>query len=148
MVSLGLLSCSATHRAEARTARAKLTLAEAVQTYWEAIRWGEAAEATVAWQGAEARLRLAEMLADPHVRLTDTQVLALEIEVDRPDPENPKRSLHRGVVIVRLEGFEEAEQRGITSSVRQTWIELPTGWFIDAEASPLGDDRPWVAEAR
>lgn len=147
-VCVWLTGCSATHRSQARLERAKLSLADSVQLYWEAVRWGEAAEATVVWAGADTRLRLTEMLADPAVRLTDTQVLALEIEVDRPHPDRPKHDLHRGTIVVRLEGFEETGQRGITETIRQSWVETPTGWFIDAERSPLGVDRPWVVQAR
>ena len=83
---------------------------------------------TVVLADASARL-----LADPKVRLTDAQVLALEVDPTGPDPANDRHSYYRGVVLVRERAdlharIDERTRRmfaaGVIEEVRAAVVEL------------------------
>ncbi len=135
------VGCSAATRARLHTQRDTRTLAEAADGYWLALRWGDAATASGFLESPEERLRLGRLLGDPKVRLTDAAVVQVVVGDELPEARLPET--REGVAVVRVEGYDVLRGRVEAVTIEQHWVRADRAWKVDAERSPLGDDRPW-----
>lgn len=121
-----------------RNNRQQSDLAEAADTYWRAVRWGDIAGAGMFLADAQSRLNLSQMVSDPGFRLVDAAVIQVAVSLTEPD-EDPL-----GLVLVRVEGIELRTNHVEIYTFQQNWKMTSGSWFVDTALSPLGADRPWV----
>lgn len=133
-----LTACNPERRIEIRENRNKAALMAAATAYWDAVRWSDSAAAALFLGTAEERLRLGRHLAEPKSRISDVSVVTVEV-----DPADPSVSVVRGTALVRIDGYDLIRGKAAVDTVEQYWIKLDRSWHVDAERSPVGDERPW-----
>ena len=124
-----------------RERRDTTVLAAAATDYWTMVRWNDPSRAAAYLATPEEKLRLARLLGDPQVRMTDAIVLQVVVGEELPEERLPTR--REGVAAVRIEGYDIRKGRLTVETLEQHWVKGDHGWQIDASASPLGADRPW-----
>ncbi|MFZ5479891.1 MAG: hypothetical protein ACOZNI_24215 [Myxococcota bacterium] len=138
---LALGACGAEKRATFKEKRDRVALAEAVQAYWDAVRWSDAGRATPFLETPEERLALGRVIASPTARISDVKVVQVEVGAELPEERLPER--REGVALVRVEVYDVAGTRLTVETVEQSWVKRGPVWFVDAEKSPVDGGRPW-----
>lgn len=140
-----LFACSPAVLAKQRDSRDQSSLAEAVGTYWQGVRWGDPEKMSPFLVAADDQLAVARLAATPAFRVTNTVLLQAAVDVeqvtpkDKPDVQVVRRE---GVVLVQVESFG-ANNRVTVENVEQRWYLDGRGWHVDVSRSPIDPDRPW-----
>jgi hypothetical protein len=136
---LTLLACTMTHREALRARAAEGALAEAVQDYWEGVRWSRPERALAHLSPSDA----STVLATGGLRRV-TDVAVLRVVVDAPATDDPLRTPRAGQTWTRVESFAPREGRVDSEVVNQAWSRGTDGvWRVDTARTPLHADRPW-----
>lgn len=138
---LGTTGCGPVARLRFLEQRDTTTLAAAANDYWLALRWNDPGGASLFLETPEQRVKLGRLVSAPTVRITDAAVVQVVVGPELPEERRPET--REGIVVVRIEGYDIRRNRLDVATVEQHWVRDPRGWKVDAELSPLGDDRPW-----
>ncbi len=134
--------CSATHRAIVQDNRARASLADAAEAYWEAVRWNNPQAATTFLDSPEARRGLLTLIDTHTIRLSDAEVRQVDVGPELTDATATHK--RQGVALVRVEAYAAAGTRLVQEIIEQHWTQSPSGaWFVDTEKSPVTADRLW-----
>lgn len=135
------VACSKAAFQTLRDRREKTMLAASASDYWLAMQWGDYAKASAFHPDKDARTSLTRQLADGVWRVSDADLLSIEID---PMPEAPAPDWVRGgSVLVRLEVIDTTHNKVLSETIEQSWERGRLGWVIDDTKSAPADDHPW-----
>lgn len=140
----GLLLNEGCSRAAMETRQAnrdRASLALVVDTYWDAVRWGDAPRAAGCLKSPEAQLALVRVLATPRYRLNAVSVMQVVVGAARSLQDGTEE--REGTALVKVDAIEEARARLVTETVEQHWLKTSSGWHLDESKLELVDGRPW-----
>src|SRR3954469_8865037 len=89
-LALFLLSCTRVQITQMHEKRDVANLGLAASAYWDALRWNNIGGATAFIQTPEERLKLGSQLSEPKVRITDADVLQVEVGEELGDDRLPE----------------------------------------------------------
>lgn len=141
LACLVLLSACAGAGRRMRDQRDRGALTEAVQGYWDAVRWNDAARASTWLADPKDQLALGRLVSEPRYRVSDVVIVQLALGEELPEERLPER--REATALVRLEVADAVRYKGETVTVEQHWIKRERAWYVDTARSPLGADRPW-----
>lgn len=121
------------------------TLAEASAEYWSALRWNDIGVASRYLETPAEQLKLGSAIGAPRVKLTEAAVA--QVVIGDPLPNDRLPETREGTAVVRVEAYDVVSGRAQVLTLQQHWVRADRSWRIDAERSPLADDRPWTVEA-
>jgi hypothetical protein len=132
-----LTSCSAAHRAQMQEKHASSSLSAAAEAYWFAVRWNDPDAAGTFLDTPEARLGLTRLVDAHTLRLSDAQVVRVEVGPEHGDRRD-------GLALVRVEAYAAAGTKLVQDVIEQHWV-LTEGhtWMVDTAKSPVTAERLW-----
>ena len=145
LVLTTLTACSPATRARLRETRDQASLAEAVTTYWQGVRWSDSSKMSPYLVAADDQLAVARIAAAPAIRISNTEALQVVVDrelVDPKDKPEPQVVVREGAALVQVEWFG-LDNRVRLEPVEQRWYLDGRGWHVDVRRSPLDSDRPW-----
>jgi hypothetical protein len=136
-----LTGCGPVLAHQLREQRDTRTLSDAAVEYWLMVRWNDPGRAAAYLATPEQKLKLAHLLGEPSVRITDAAVIQVVVSDELPEDRLPIK--REGTAVVRIEGYDVRLGRVQVQTVEQHWLKAQQSWKVDAERSPLGVDHPW-----
>jgi hypothetical protein len=141
LLLVAIVACGPEKRAMFKEKRDRAALGEAVTAYWDAVRWNDVGRAAPFLETPDQRLALGRIVSAPKSRVSDVQVIQVEVGAELPEERLPER--REGVALVRVELYDIAGTRVQVETVEQKWVKRGAMWFVDAELSPMDADKPW-----